>query len=512
MARYTRPAVIRGGTVAVEKRSSSTYVDGSWSDGGSGSSYVSRSPSTGLVLGETVTSSTDQVDEAVAAARRAFRGGEWSTWTPQMRADAILRFADILEREKESLSRMMAQEVGTPIAACRSMQVGGPIDVLRWYAGMAIKGPRGGYEQALSTYDNPVASGSLLHYEPVGVIACLPAYNYPLNLLVWKLGGALASGCTTVVLPSPQGMWTTLRIFELLDEVGLPDGVVNLVTGGPDIGIHLTSHPHVDMVSFTGSDAVGAQVMAQGAVGSVSKAVLELGGKSPNIVLPSADLEATVAASILRFARNAGQGCAAWSRVLVPEDKVDDFCRLADAFIETVKVGDPLEEDSVVGPVISAAHRDKVEGWVAELLERGASWGAGGGRVDGLDEGHYLKPGLLRDVNPDDVLADTEFFAPIGMIFGYRDVDHAVELANNTRYGLASNVFGPLDEALEVARRVRAGTVTINGGSGMRPDAPWGGPGRSGVGRELGEDGYAEFFEVKHIQYALAGITRPPGT
>ena len=498
--------------MTVEKRSASTYIDGAWVDGDSGQSYVSVSPATEEPLAETVTSSVAQVDDAVAAARRAFRGGDWPSWTPQMRADAILRFADLLERDLEPLSQMIAAEVGTLVAACRSMQVGGPIDVLRWYAEMALKGPRGGYEQALPLYDKPVASGSLLHYEPVGVVACLPAFNYPLNLLVWKLGGALASGCTTVVLPSPQGMWTTLRIFELLDEVGLPDGVVNLVTGGPEVGIHLTGHRDVDMVSFTGSDAVGAQVMSQGALGSVSKAVLELGGKSPNIILPSADLEATVAASILRFARNAGQGCAAWSRVLVPEDKVEEFCRLADEFIAGVKVGDPLEEDSVVGPVISAAQRDKVEAWVEELLGRGARWGAGGGRVDGLETGHYLKPGVLRDVDPDDPLADTELFAPIGMVFGYRDVDHAVELANNSRYGLASNVFGPLDEAMAVARRLRAGTVTINGGSGMRPDAPWGGPGRSGVGRELGEDGFAEFFEVKHIQYALAGITRPPGT
>lgn len=499
--------------MTVEKRTACTYINSAWVDGASGESYVSVSPSSEQPLGESVTSSVEQVDEAVAAAGEAFHhSSEWRSWTPQMRADAINRFADILERELEPLSRLIAQEVGTPVAACRAMQVGGPIDVLRWYAHMAVKGPRGGYEQALPHYDKPVASGSLLHYEPVGVVACLPAYNYPLNLLVWKLGGALAAGCTTVVLPSPQGLWSTLRIFELLDEVGLPAGVVNLVTGGPEIGIHLTSHPDVDLVSFTGSDAVGARVMSQGALGSLSKAVLELGGKSPNIILPGADLPATVGASVLRFARNAGQGCAAWSRVLVPEERVDEFCRLADEFIATVKVGDPMEEDSVVGPVISAAHRDKVEGWVAELMERGASWGAGGGRPEGLDKGHYLRPGLLRDVDPDDPLADTEFFAPIGMLFGYRDVDHAIELANKSRYGLASNVFGPLDEAVQVARRIRAGTVTINGGSGMRPDAPWGGPGRSGVGRELGEDGYAEFFEVKHIQYALAGITRPPGT
>lgn len=495
-----------------EKRSLSTYIDGIWEDGASGQSYVTTNPSTGKPIAQTLTSSVEQVDRAVAAASQAFGSRQWRDYGPAQRQQLLHRFADLLEREREPLAQMIAEEVGTPISACRSMQVGGPIEVLRWYAEMALRGPRGGYEHALPHYDNPVPSGSILRYEPVGVVAALSAYNYPINLLIWKLGGALAAGCTTVVLPSPAGMHTTLRVFELLDELDLPPGVVNLVVGGPDVGVRLTGHEDVDLVSFTGSDAVGAQVMSQGALGSLSKSVLELGGKSPNIILPSADLPATVAASVLRFARNAGQGCAAWSRVLVPEERVEEFLSLADQFIDTITVGDPLAEETVVGPVISAAHRDKVEHLVQGALDRGARWGAGGGRPDGLDEGHYLRPGLLADVDPDDPIADTELFAPIGMVFGYRDVEHAIELANHTRYGLAGNVFGPLDEAIRVAERIRAGTVTVNGGSGMRPDAPWGGPGRSGVGRELGEDGFAEFFEVKHIQYALAGITKPPGT
>lgn len=495
-----------------EVRTKSTYINGAWVDGASGDTYESRSPSTEQVIGRTVLSSADQVDEAVAAARAAFDSGPWREWTPQQRADVLNRFADLMERDLEPLARMIADEVGTPIGAARGMQVGGPIEAIRWYAEMAVKGPRGGYEQALPLYDKPVSSASILRYEPVGVIACLPAYNYPINLLAWKLGGAIAAGCTCVVLPSPQGMWTTLRLFEIIDELDLPPGVVNLVVGGPEIGKKLTGHKDIDMVSFTGSDGVGAMVMSQGALGSLSKAVLELGGKSPNIILPNADLQAVVGASILRFARNAGQGCAAWSRVLVPADKKDEFLRLADEFIETIKVGDPQEEDSIVGPVISAAHRERVEDQVTEAIARGARWGAGGGRVEGLEKGHYLKPGILADVDKDDPIAHTELFAPIGIVQTYETVDEAIELANNTEYGLAANVFGPLDEAIEVAKRIRSGTVTINGGAGMRPDAPWGGPGRSGVGRELGEDGFAEFFEVKHIQYPLAGITRPPGT
>jgi aldehyde dehydrogenase (NAD+) len=494
-----------------EKRSRSTYIDGAWLEGASGETYTTRSPSTEQVIAETVLSSPEQVDAAVASARAAFESSAWRSFGPAERSRVVHRLADLLERETEPLARSIAAEVGTPIGAARGMQVGGPIEALRWYAEMALRGPRGAYEKALPLYDKPVMSSSLLRYEPVGVLAALPAYNYPINLLAWKLGGALASGCTTVALPSPQGMATTLRVFDLIEELDLPPGVVNLVVGGPDIGQRLTGHPDVDMVSFTGSDVVGAKVMSQSALGSLSKAVLELGGKSPNVILPSADLEATVAPSVLRFARNAGQGCAAWSRILVHEAQMDDFLERADKFISTIRVGDPQDEDTVVGPVISAAHRERVEEMVQTALHDGANFAAGGGRPD-HPTGYYLNPGILAGVKPDHPIANTELFAPIAVALPYSDVDEAVRIANCTPYGLAANVFGPLDQAIPVAERIRSGTVTINGGAGMRPDAPWGGPGRSGVGRELGEDGFAEFFEVKHIQWPLAGVTRPPGT
>lgn len=488
-----------------------TYIGGHWQTGDSGETYVSINPATDQVQGETPTSSVAQVDAAVASARTAFYSAEWRAWGPEERAAVLLKFADLLEANTEDLARLMVNEVGSPIGLARAMQVGSPVEVFRWYAKMAIKGPRGGYEQALPLYDKPVLSTSLLRYEPVGVIAALTAYNYPINLLAWKIGGALASGCTTVVLPSPQGILTTIEVFKLIDQLGLPAGVLNLVCGGPEVGQALTGHKDVDMVTFTGSDGVGAKVMSQGALGSLSKAVLELGGKSPNIVLPSADLASTVGPSVLRFARNAGQGCAAWSRVLVHEDSMDEWLDLADKFIKALPIGDPHADDTVVGPLISAAHRDRVEAQIAAALDRGAHFAAGGGRPD-IAVGNFINPGILAGIGPDDPIAQAELFAPIAVALPYRDVDHAVEIANNTVYGLAANVFGPLPDAMPVAARIRSGTVTINGGSGMRPDAPWGGPGRSGVGRELGEDGFAEFFEVKHIQWPLGEIARPPGT
>lgn len=490
-----------------------TYIDGTWVASEGDAVHDSVNPATGAVFAKTRSSSVEQVDAAVASSKRAFDSSAWRAFGPQERSAVISQIADLLEEHLDELALLVATEVGTPIAASRSMQLGQPIETLRWYAEMALKGPRGGYEQALPLYDNPVQSASLLRYEPVGVVAALSAFNYPINLLMWKLGGALAAGCTTVILPSPNGMRSTIRVVELMSLIDLPPGVINLVVGAdPEVGRQLTSHPDINLVSFTGSDAVGGQVMAQGALGSLSKAVLELGGKSANIILPGSDIKAVTPASILRFSRNAGQGCAAWSRVLVHESQFDEFVDEAAAFIQTIPVGDPMDEATVVGPVISERQRDRVEGLVDDALSQGARWGAGGGRVDGQSQGFFMKPGLLVDVEPESTIAQTELFAPIGIAIPYKTVDEAVDIANATSYGLAANVFGELDEAVQVAQRLRAGTVTINGGAGMRPDAPWGGPGRSGVGRELGEDGFAEFFEVKHIQYPLAGITRPPGT
>jgi aldehyde dehydrogenase (NAD+) len=491
-------------------RSGSTFIAGHWVQGAGDGVINTVSPATEQGIGVTRHSSVEQVDAAVAAARKAFESDAWRAFKPQERSEAVHRLADLIEKNSEELARLVVDEVGSPITLARTLQVGGPIESLRWYAEAALRGPRGAYEVALPLYDRPVLSSSVLRYRPAGVVAALPAYNYPINLLAWKLGGALASGCTTVVLPSPQGVLTTLKIFELIAELDLPPGVVNLVVGGPEVGKALTSNPGVDMVSFTGSDSVGAQVMAQ-AAGHLSKSVLELGGKSADVILPGQDLAATVPASLLRFSRNAGQGCAAWTRILVQEDDVDGFVGAAKTFMSTLKVGNPHDEDTVVGPLISGTHRDRVEGWVSEALDGGATFAAGGGRP-AIETGYYLNPALLVGVHPDDAICQRELFAPIAVLLPYKDVDDAVAIANNTVYGLAANVFGDLPSAIAVADRLRAGTVTINGGAGMRPDAPWGGYGRSGVGRELGEDGFAEFFEVQHVQWPLGAVSRPPGT
>jgi aldehyde dehydrogenase (NAD+) len=491
----------------------STYIHGQWHQGESGEQITTISPSTGEVLGVTSASSVGQVDDAVADARAAFDSAAWRAYGPAERAAALNKLADLIEANREELAQLIVDEVGSPIGLARAMQVGGPVEALRWYAGMALRGPRGGYEHALPLYDNPVLSSSVLRYEPVGVVVAMTAFNYPYNLLSWKLGGALAAGCTTVVLPSPQGSLCTIKLFDLIDQAGLPPGVVNLVVGGPEVGQKLTGHRDVDMVSFTGSDAVGGMVMSQAALGGLAKSVLELGGKAANIILPGTELEPTIAPSVLRFARNAGQGCAAWTRILVHESQVADFVKLTREFMENLQVGDPHEEKTEVGPVISVAHRDKVEGAIQRAVADGAEIVIGGGRPQAMaGQGAYISPTVIAGVSPDHPIANTELFAPVAVLIPYTNVDDAVRIANQTPYGLNANVFGSLPDAIATAKRLRAGTVTVNGGSGMRPDAPWGGPGRSGVGRELGEEGFAEFFEVKHIQWPLGPIGRPPGT
>jgi aldehyde dehydrogenase (NAD+) len=486
----------------------SALIDGRWVDG-DGDTWDVVDPSTEAVLATVPASTPEQVDRAVNAARRAVDGGPWRAFTPAERGRLLHRFADAVERHFDSLVETVVREVGTPIGLARALQVGGPVENLRWYAEAAVRGPIGGYEEGLPLHHSPVTTSGLLVREPVGVVAAMTAFNYPLNLLAWKLG-ALAAGCAVVVYPSPRGTLSTISFLRaVLEDADLPPGVVNLVAGGPGVGERLTTAPGVDMVSFTGSARVGSLVMAQ-AARTMKKVVLELGGKSPNILLPSADLDAALAPSILRFCRNAGQGCGATTRILVHRSQHDEFVAKASTFVNGLVVGDPMDPATVVGPLIAGAHREWVEQMVDGAVAAGARVAAGGGRP-ALERGYFLNPVLLVDADNASDVCQEELFAPVGAVLAYDTVDEAVAIANASRYGLNANVFGDTAEAIAVGRRLRTGTVQVNGGGGMRPDAPWGGYGHSGVGREMGEDGFREFFEVKHVQWPLGAPAPPQG-
>jgi len=472
------------------------YVDGRWS-AGDGAEYASVDPSRGATFTTWRLASVAQADAAVAAAGAAF--GSWSRTGPGERAAVLRRFADLLEKNHEELAQLVVTEVGSPISLARTLQTATPVANLRWAADVAESGPRGGYRERLVPLEGPARVESELLRVPIGVVAAMTPYNYPVNMIAWKVGPALAAGCTVVLLPSPRGSRCSVEVVRLAEEAGVPPGILNLVPGGPDVGQRLAAHPDVDLVSFTGSNAVGAAV-AEAAAPLHTKVVLELGGKSPTVVLPGADLDKAVGPSMLRFCRNAGQGCGATTRILVHRSQYDDFVAASIAFLhDEVPVGDPRDEATEIGPLISAEHRERVEGYLRRAVDGGARILVGGGRPDG--PGYYLEPTLVADVGAGDEICQEELFAPVATVMPYDTVDEAVELANDSRYGLNALVWGEPTEARDVALRLETGTVAINGGGGARPDVPWTGFKRSGVGSEMGLDGFGEFFRVRHLQW-----------
>jgi aldehyde dehydrogenase (NAD+) len=441
----------------------------------------------------------DQVQRAILAARRAFDYGPWPALTGRERSQLISDFADALAARRDELVSGVVHECGTPITQSQIAQVDLPIDVLRAYAALAAKDRT----EHLGPELGPMPSDSLVAYQPVGVVGLITAYNFPLLLALRSLGGALAAGCSVVVAPSPKAPLTTLMLGRAAEDVGFPPGVVNVVVGGPDVGQLITTHPAVDKVAFTGSRVVGQAIMRQ-AADTIKGVMLELGGKSPSLVLKGVDTARIVRRLHTKYLLNAGQACAAPGRVLVPREDYDEFAELSrDAFAK-IRVGDPWDPKTLVGPLISSEHRDRVEGLVEQAVAGGASIVAGGGRPD-LERGWYTNPVLVGDVDDRSPIAQEEVFGPVGVLLPYDGVEDGIAKANDVAYGLAADVFAPTAAAgIEVAKRLRAGSVTINGGGAFRPDAPFGGFKASGVGREYGEWGVREFLEPQHVQWALA--------
>ncbi|NEW26625.1 aldehyde dehydrogenase family protein [Nocardia cyriacigeorgica] len=477
------------------------YIDGRWT-GGDGAPIATINPATGAQVASTPATGPAQVAAAVSAARHAFDGGAWSRLGPGERGALLHRLADLLEQNRDALTRLAATEIGTPISSGPTLHVDLPAKFFRWFAEAAARGPRDGYEQPLPLDHDPITTSSLLLRQPAGVVAAVVAYNVPIMMSAYKLGAALAAGCSTVLVTSPKAVLLTSAFVRLIDEAGFPSGAVNFVFGPPTVTEQVVTSPEVDMVTFTGSAAVGSRILTLAAP-TLKKVVLELGGKSPNIVLPGTDLERAVPASALRFTRNSGQACGATTRTLVPRKDFDEYVQRSGEFLRGLTVGDPLAPDTVLGPLITGEHRSNVEGFLARARDAGAQIPVGGGRPAGLDDGFFLEATLVTGVPNEAEIAQEELFAPVGVVMPYTDLDDALRMANDVKYALNANVWGPTTQAIEFARRLRSGTVTINGGGGMRADAPWGGPGHSGIGREGGEEGLREFFEVKHVQWPL---------
>jgi acyl-CoA reductase-like NAD-dependent aldehyde dehydrogenase len=443
-------------------------------------------PASERVLEELPRAGVDEVDAAVAAARSAF--GAWRDVAPAARANALRALADRLEDAHEELSVLEARNAGKPIGDARG-EMAMVVDVFRYYSGAP---------ERLLGDTIPVSGGQAFTVrEPLGVVGLITPWNFPLTIAAWKMGPALAAGNAVVLKPAELTPLTALRFAELALEAGLPEGVVNVVAGpGSTCGVRLVEHPDVAKIAFTGSTAVGRSIAA-GAAQTIKRVTLELGGKSPNIVFADADLEAAAAAAPGSVFGNAGQDCCARSRILVERSALDRFMEVLEAAVEAIVVGDPLDEATEMGPLISAGQRETVASFVGD----DAPVAIRGSAPDG--PGYWFPPTVLCPVSPDDRAVREEIFGPVATVIPFRDEAEAIALANDTIYGLSGSIWTRDGaKALRVARAVQAGVLSINSNTSVRVSTPFGGFKQSGYGRELGPHALDAYTEVKSIYYA----------
>jgi betaine-aldehyde dehydrogenase len=464
------------------------YIGGQWvGSDGKGTVEVINSATEEVVATVPEGTAVD-ADRAVQAARAAFAG--WSQTDPEERAQYLDKIQAGLAARSEDLIRIIASEVGMPVSMVPLFQLGTPPFAFGYYANLLRSRP-------LETEE----SGSLIVREPVGVVAAITPWNYPLHQIALKVAPALAAGCTVVLKPSDVAPLNAFVLAEVIDAAGLPAGVFNLVSGpGAVVGEALASHPEVDMVSFTGSTRAGKRVQEL-ASQTIKRVALELGGKSANIILDDADFETAVKNGVRDVLRNSGQSCDALSRMLVPRARQDEAVAIAKQTAEGAKVGDPFAEDSNVGPLVSAIQQERVRNYIKRGEEEGARLVTGGAdQPEGLERGYYVRPTIFADVKPDMTIAQEEIFGPVVSIIPYEDEEDAIRIANDSIYGLSGAVWsGDAERAKRVAKRMRTGRVYINGAS-FNVMAPFGGYKQSGIGRELGTFGLDEFLEVKAVQ------------
>ena len=464
------------------------YVGGEWVEpAGSGTIEVIDS-TTEEVIGVVPEGTPEDVDRAVEAARAGFEA--WSAVPLEQRLDACAAISAALAERADELAALIAAEVGMPLALSRTIQAGLPaMD----FGGIPQVAGEVHWEEQIGN--------SLVVREPIGVVGCITPWNYPLHQLCAKVAPALAAGCSIVAKPSEVTPLSAFVLAEIIDGLGLPPGVFNLVTGfGPEVGAAIAGHDGVDMVSFTGSTRAGRAVTEEAAA-NVKKVSLELGGKSANVILDDADMKGAVSHGVANCFLNSGQTCSAHTRMLVPREKLAEVEAIAAAVAEKVAPGDPFEPGTRLGPLVSDAQRERVRGYIAKGEEEGAKLVTGGTDApEGIDRGYFVRPTVFSEVKPEMTIAQEEIFGPVLSIIPYEDEDEAAEIANGTIYGLDGGVWSADPErAKAFARRMRTGQVQINGAT-FNPLAPFGGYKQSGHGRELGRYGLEEFLEVKSIQ------------
>jgi aldehyde dehydrogenase (NAD+) len=468
----------------------SNYINGTWTPSAEDGGIDVVNPATGEVIDRVPAGHESDVDAAVAAARSAF--GTWSVTPVAERAERLDAARALLEERADTVAAAISADMGSPITFARRVQVGTPLAVLASYVDLLA-----GYD-----FGGQRIGNALVVREPAGVVGAITPWNYPLHQVIAKVAAALAAGCTVVLKPSEVAPLASYELADIFHETGLPAGVFNLVSGtGKVTGEAIAAHPDVDVVSFTGSVAAGKRV-AEVAAGTVKRVTLELGGKSANVILPDADLATAVKVGVAKAFTNSGQTCNALTRMLVHADSYDDAVELAARNTEKYPVGDPASEQTRLGPLASAAQRERVVRYIERGIAEGARIVAGGPEpVPGLEDGSYVRPTVFADVTPEMTIAREEIFGPVLSVLSYQTEDEAVAIANGTPYGLAGAVWSADQEhAVQVARRLRVGQVEINGGA-FNVAAPFGGFGQSGYGRELGVHGLEEFLEVKALLF-----------
>jgi aldehyde dehydrogenase (NAD+) len=464
------------------------YIGGQWvSPAGTGTIEVVN-PTSEEVIGSVPSGTAEDADRAVAAARAGF--DNWSETPREERGRYLVKIAGQMQERSEEIATTICQELGMPIALSTLIQVGLPTNQ---FAQMPAWLDQVAWEETIGN--------SLVVREAVGVVAAITPWNYPLHQIACKVAPALAAGCTVVLKPSGEAPLNAFILAEIMDAVGLPPGVFNLVTGpGKVIGERLASHPDVDLVSFTGSTAAGRRV-SELASQTVKPCALELGGKSPNVILDDADLETAVKNGVGNCFLNSGQTCSALTRMLVPRAQLASAEEIAKRAAESFTPGDPFDSNTRLGPLVSDQQRETVRRYIEQGLADGAKLVTGGSQApEGLDRGYFVKPTIFSGVSNDMTIAREEIFGPVLVLIPYDDEDDAVRIANDTMYGLAGGVWsGDEERAKRVARRMRIGQIEINGGQ-FNPAAPFGGYKQSGHGRENGYLAIEEFLQVKSLQ------------
>lgn len=475
-------------------------IDGKWVDGAEGRTIERVAPGHGVVVSRYQAGTKHDAEKAIAAARRAFDEGAWPRMTASERSLVLLRAADMIAERTDELAYLDAIESGKPISQAKG-ELGGAADIWRYAAALA----RDLHGESYNTLGDGTL-GVVLR-EAIGVVSIITPWNFPFLIVSQKLPFALAAGCTTVVKPSELTSASTLLLGEILEAAGVPAGVVNIVTGpGPEVGAPMTSHPDVDMVSFTGSTGVGRLTMASAAQ-TLKKVSLELGGKNPQIVFPDANLDEFIDAAVFGAYFNAGECCNAGSRLILHRDIADVVTRRIAELSAKVKVGDPLDPETQVGAIITPQHLEKIAGYVSAASKQGASVAHGGEALD-LGMGQFMAPTILAAVRPDMAVAREEVFGPVLSVLTFETTEEAIGIANAIDYGLSAGVWSrDFDTCLTIGRRVRAGTIWMNTFMDGASELPFGGYRQSGLGRELGRHAVEDYTETKTLNMHMGPRT-----